>query len=110
LVSVLDAKGAPTPVERTLIAPPRSRAGPITAGERATLQSLSPVARKYDEAVDRERAHELLRERAEQVRSAAEAEKQRKADEKAVSPPTRKRRARSARAPARSASASATAA
>jgi DNA helicase HerA-like ATPase len=30
LVSVLDAKGAPTPVERTLIAPPRSRAGPIT--------------------------------------------------------------------------------
>ncbi|HZG46406.1 MAG TPA: helicase HerA-like domain-containing protein, partial [Allosphingosinicella sp.] len=67
LVSVLDAKGAPTPVERTLIAPPRSRAGPITRGERATLQSLSPFGGKYDEAVDRESAHELLRERAEQA-------------------------------------------
>jgi DNA helicase HerA-like ATPase len=83
LVSVLDAKGAPTPVERTLIAPPRSRAGPITPGERATLQSLSPFGGKYDEPVDRESAHELLRERAEQARAAAAAEKQRKADEKA---------------------------
>jgi DNA helicase HerA-like ATPase len=83
LVSVLDAKGAPTPVERTLIAPPRSRAGPITAGERATLQSLSPFGGKYDDSVDRESAHELLRERAEQARAAVEAEKQRKADEKA---------------------------
>jgi hypothetical protein len=83
LVSVLDAKGAPEPVERTLIAPPRSRAGPITPAERATLQTYSPLAGKYDDAVDRESAHELLQARAEQVRAAAEAEKTRKAEEKA---------------------------
>jgi uncharacterized protein len=83
LVSVLDAQGAPTPVERALIAPPRSRAGPVSPAERATLQAYSPLAGKYDEAVDRESAHERLRERAEQARAAAEAEKQRKAEEKA---------------------------
>jgi hypothetical protein len=83
LVSTLGRDGAPSPVERTLIAPPRSRAGPITAAERATLQSLSRVGGKYDETVDRESAHERLRAKAEQSRAAAEAEKQRKADEKA---------------------------
>ena len=35
LVSALDAKGAPQPVSRTLIAPPESRIGPIDAAERA---------------------------------------------------------------------------
>ncbi len=83
LVSTLGRDGAPSPVERTLIAPPRSRAGPITPAERATLQSLSRVGGKYDQEVDRESAHERLRARAEQSRAAAEAEKQRKADEKA---------------------------
>ena len=83
LVSTLGRDGAPSPVERTLIAPPRSRAGPITPAERAMLQSLSRVGRKYDETVDRDSAHERLRAKAEQSRAAAEAEKQRKAEEKA---------------------------
>ncbi|WP_456236529.1 helicase HerA-like domain-containing protein [Acidihalobacter aeolianus] len=34
LVSSLDAKGRPQPVERVLIVPPRSRIGPLTAKER----------------------------------------------------------------------------
>jgi DNA helicase HerA-like ATPase len=83
LVSTLGRDGAPSPVERTLIAPPRSRAGPITPAERAMLQSLSRVGGKYDEIVDRESAHERLRAKAEESRAAAEAEKQRKAEEKA---------------------------
>jgi len=83
LVAVLDRKGAPSPVERTLVAPPRSRAAPISPAERATLQSYSALAGKYDAAVDRESAHERLRERAEQSRAAAEGEKTRKAEEKA---------------------------
>jgi DNA helicase HerA-like ATPase len=83
LVSTLGPDGAPSPVERSLIAPPRSRAGPITPAERAMLQSLSRVGGKYDEIVDRESAHERLRAKAEESRAAAEAEKQRKADEKA---------------------------
>src|SRR3546814_16622601 len=48
LVSVLMADGAPSPVERTLVKPPCSRCGPLEAKERAIIQSISPVAGKYD--------------------------------------------------------------
>lgn len=66
LVSMLDAKGAPTPVERVLIAPPRSRFGAITPEERHTVRQRSSVGGKYDLAVNRESAHELLSKRAQQ--------------------------------------------
>ena len=54
LVSTLDEDGAPTIVQRTLIAPPRSRLGPVSDKERAIIQSISPFDGKYDSAVDRE--------------------------------------------------------
>ncbi|MFS0738125.1 helicase HerA-like domain-containing protein [Sphingomonas sp. 1P06PA] len=73
LVSLLQPDGAPSPVERTLIAPPGSRLGPLTPKERAIIQSLSPVAGKYDETIDRESAEELLAARAGQERDAAAA-------------------------------------
>ncbi len=60
LVSTLDDDGAPTVVQRTLIAPPGSRLGPVTKKERAIIQSISPHEGKYDEAVDRESAEEVL--------------------------------------------------
>lgn len=60
LVSTLDEDGAPTVVQRTLIKPPRSRLGPVTAKERAIIQSVSPHDGKYDERVDRESAEEVL--------------------------------------------------
>ena len=60
LVSTLMEDGAPSVVQRTLIKPPHSRLGPITAKERAIIQSVSPVAGKYDTAVDRESAAEVL--------------------------------------------------
>jgi uncharacterized protein len=60
LISVLDLKGVPTVVEKTLIRPPSSRLGPITADERAKLIKASPLAGEYDEAVDRESAYEKL--------------------------------------------------
>ncbi|MFN3535845.1 MAG: helicase HerA-like domain-containing protein [Brevundimonas sp.] len=65
LVSVLDEKGAPTVVARTLIRPPASRLGPATEAERAQVMAQSPVRGVYDQAVDRESAHEILTERAE---------------------------------------------
>ncbi len=65
LVSMLQDKGIPMPVERTLIAPPRSRMGAITEAERAQVRAGSPVGGKYDKAVDRESAFELLAKRAE---------------------------------------------
>jgi hypothetical protein len=71
LVSTLHDKGEPSIVERTLICPPCSRIGPATAEERHMVMSRSPVAGRYDQAVDRESAHEVLKQRAE--RTAAEA-------------------------------------
>lgn len=60
LVSTLMEDGAPSVVQRTLIAPPRSRLGPVTDKERAIVNSISPLDGKYDTAVDRESAEEVL--------------------------------------------------
>ncbi len=64
LVSLLDEDGAPTIVRRTLIAPPRSRLGPVDAKERAIIRSISPVDGKYDTPVNRESAEEILAQKA----------------------------------------------
>ena len=72
LVSTLDDEGAPSVVERTLIAPPRSRLGPVTAKERAIVQSISPCEGKYDAPVDRESAGEVLAAKAADAAATAE--------------------------------------
>jgi len=63
LVSMLLDKGVPMPVERTLVCPPRCRMGAISTEERATVRSRSPVGGKYDTAVNRESASEMLAQR-----------------------------------------------
>ncbi|MFM1891297.1 MAG: hypothetical protein RLZ44_374 [Pseudomonadota bacterium] len=63
LVSTLGPKGAPSVVQRTLIAPPRSRIGPLSPEERAEVLGRSPLKGIYDQAVDRESAYELLQKR-----------------------------------------------
>ncbi len=73
LVSTLQDKAVPMPVERTLISPPRARMGAITAAERLAVRARSPVGAKYDNAVDRESASEMLRKRAEADATAAPA-------------------------------------
>ena len=60
LVSLLQADGSPSPVERTLIRPPASRVGPVTPEERRVLTETDAVGTKYDTAVDRESAEEML--------------------------------------------------
>ncbi len=72
LVSTLDEDGAPTVVQRTLIKPPRSRLGPVNAKERAIIQSISPFAGKYDQAIDRESAEEILLAKAQDAAVTAE--------------------------------------
>ena len=64
LVSVLDAKGVPTMVERTMIRPPSSRMGPLSAEERRAIIADSPVRGVYDQPKDRESAYEILARRA----------------------------------------------
>ncbi|MGE3250051.1 MAG: helicase HerA-like domain-containing protein [Hyphomonadaceae bacterium] len=95
LVSVLDDKGAPTPVARTLIRPPASRVGPVTPGERAAIINACPLAQKYAAAVDRRSAYEILSARAAEAQAEEEAEAARAEREK--------ERERAARTPAKTA-------
>ena len=79
LVSTLQDKGIPMPVERTLIAPPRCRMGAITEAERAQVRAGSLVGTRYDTRIDRESAAEML------------AKKIEAAPEQAKAPPARTR-------------------
>ena len=60
LVSVLDAKGTPTIVQRALVAPPESRLAPLSALEKASALNSQPLRAKYAQAVDSQSAHETL--------------------------------------------------
>ncbi|MEY1555363.1 helicase HerA-like domain-containing protein [Yoonia sp. R2331] len=73
ITSMLDAKGSPMIVERTLIRPPSSQLGPLDSAARAAMLQASPMGLKYAEKLDRESAFEMLRARAD--KAAAEAEK-----------------------------------
>jgi DNA helicase HerA-like ATPase len=64
LVSMLEEKGTPGIVARTLIAPPASRVGPITPEERKSIVEASALRGKYDSTIDRQSAFEVLRDRA----------------------------------------------
>ncbi|GLO70418.1 hypothetical protein MACH17_19350 [Phaeobacter inhibens] len=87
VTSMLQKKGIPGVVERTLIRPPSSQLGPITAAERAAFLQTSDMAGKYDQAQDRRSAYEILAERA--AKAAAEAEVAEEAAEIAPEPMAR---------------------
>jgi len=71
LVSLLDEKGQPTVVERAFILPPHSRIGPAAADERRAAMQRSLVAGVYENTVDRDSAHEVLKARREATAAAA---------------------------------------
>ena len=71
LVSLLQPDGSPAPVARTLIAPPGSRVGPITPEERRVLIETDAIGDKYDQAVDRESAEEMLAAKTQESAAAA---------------------------------------
>src|SRR5690606_22195885 len=73
LVSTLQDKGVPMPVEHTLVAPPRCRMGAITEAERQQVRAGSPVGGKYDTRIDRDSAAEALAKKAEAKAAQAQA-------------------------------------
>ena len=73
LVSTLQDKGVPSPVQQTLVSPPRCRMGAINDAERQQVRNGSPVGGKYDNPIDRESASEMLAKRAETAAKAADA-------------------------------------
>lgn len=72
LVSLLNMKGAPEIVRRTMIRPPVSRLGPAKPAERKTIIAASDLKEKYTDMIDRESAYEMLEARAVAHEEAAE--------------------------------------
>jgi len=60
LVSFLDEKGAPQMVQRAKVLFPLSQIGAISDEQRRDILAQSPVAHKYDQALDRESAFEVI--------------------------------------------------
>ncbi|AHD00693.1 helicase HerA-like domain-containing protein [Leisingera methylohalidivorans] len=87
VTSMLQKKGVPGVVERTLIRPPSSQLGPVTAQEREAMLKASNMAGKYDKPLDRRSAYEILAQRA--AAAAQEAEASEVAAEEAPQPMTR---------------------
>lgn len=74
LVSFLDEKGIPTPVERSFVCPPGSRIGAVTDSERSETVKSANVFGFYEKLVDRESAYEILQARTEQSATEAKAD------------------------------------
>ncbi len=74
LVSMLEGKGTPAIVARTLVAPPASRVGPVTPEERQGIVSKSQLGSKYETMIDRESAYEVLLKRTREATGEADAE------------------------------------
>ncbi len=97
LVSVLDLKGVPTMVERTFIRPPSGQLGLVTAAQRQATIDASPVARKYETAIDRDSAYEKLHAKASANAEVAKQIAQNQADAKAARAAPRERESASDR-------------
>ena len=84
LVSLLQPDGSPSPVQRTLIKPPSTRVGPLTAEERNVIVTTDAIGAKYDTALDRESAEEILKAKGDEAAAAAAAAKAQNESEKAA--------------------------
>ncbi|MDR2893503.1 MAG: DUF853 domain-containing protein [Deltaproteobacteria bacterium] len=82
LVSFLDEKGAPCPVERALILPPQGQVGPLDAAARQERLQKSFIYRHYSESRDNQSAYETLQERSRQDAEAKEAAARAEIEEK----------------------------
>ncbi|MBA3522474.1 MAG: DUF853 family protein [Gemmatimonadales bacterium] len=69
VVTVLDARGAPTPVVAARLIPPSSRMAPLTPAELQVDIRQSALLAEYGQAVDRESAREILAARMAQTQA-----------------------------------------
>jgi DNA helicase HerA-like ATPase len=65
-VTVLSEKGTPTPLAATLLRAPQSRMDVLAESEIDQLLATSRLAAKYNKAIDRESAYELLQKKIEE--------------------------------------------
>lgn len=100
LVSFLDEKGAPNPVERAFVLPPEGQIGPITTEERTQIIQSSLLYGVYEKEIDRISAFEIISERMnaddlqkQQLEQQKQLEIQRREQEKAEREAEKQRRA-----------------
>lgn len=78
-VSVLNEKGIPTPLAHTLMCAPQSRMDVISDSEMESVLAKSKLIAKYNNAIDRESAFEMLNKKLEAAAAQEEAAKESKA-------------------------------
>lgn len=76
LISVLDEKGMPTPVEIAYVYPPQSQLKPLEATERSAFVKQDDLYPHYSQYVDNESAFEVLNARTQAVQQQAESAKE----------------------------------
>lgn len=67
-VSVLNEKGIPTPLARTMLRAPMSRMDVLTSKELQQVLDNSRLISKYNEEIDRDSAYELLNEKIKDIK------------------------------------------
>ncbi|MBR1527216.1 MAG: DUF853 family protein, partial [Prevotella sp.] len=92
LVSFLDEKGAPQIVERAKILFPLSQIGAITEQQRSDIVRQSRIYGKYDNAIDRESAYEMLMKMEQAAAEAENTQTQTDSSDKADNKPTTKKK------------------
>ena len=76
LLSVLEADGSPSVVQRAIVVPPHGHIGAIAPDQRQQVVSASLVAGHYEQEIDRESAEEVLLARAQAAADALDQAKQ----------------------------------
>jgi len=84
LISFLDEKGSPSIVQKCSVIAPGSRLGPATPAEQDSMIKQSLFYGRYERAIDRESAYEMLMAHAEKLNAAKAAEKENAEIEKAA--------------------------
>ena len=72
LLSVLEADGSPSMVQRAFVVPPHGHIGAIAPEQRQQVMTSSLVAGHYEQVIDRESAEEVLLGRAQAAADAAD--------------------------------------
>jgi DNA helicase HerA-like ATPase len=72
LLSVLEADGSPSMVQRAFVVPPHGHIGAIAPEQRRQIMAASLVAGHYEQVIDRESAEEVLLARAQAAVAAAD--------------------------------------
>ncbi|NND68847.1 MAG: DUF853 family protein [Halioglobus sp.] len=94
LVSTLQDKGIPAPVEQVLVRPPHSRMGKATAAERKAVLEADINQKRYKDVIDPRSAHEMLLERIAEKQKAEQAEELAAREEKEQAKSKKKGRSR----------------